>query len=418
MDYRDERGALRERVEGLEQDLADARTKLDAHAREDTVRQRAAEIGDEIAATRARLDALEAELRALSGAGGAKPKPRRRVLPIVLVTGVVVAGAACALITSRRVAGPPVSETPVEASLAERTPVNRAPAEIAPPRPVRDSIFAHRGICFVGGDGAKNLIVLARTHGGLDAFRVAAIDGKTGKVAWETRDPIDDDAGNQTLRLCPNPETVLVATRDRWVRAYDAKTGAVRWEARVGDAPRTAAFGATGCVAITLADQTIDARDLATGKPAPCQVEPPKAERSLHDDDAPEVSVTAGDETITLRQKPAGTPMLKIVGTGARAWERDLGLKALVGTSKRLRLAVVGDVALLLGEDELRAGDLSLVGVSTRDGRVLYTNHLGVTNNSWIPDYVAEDGLLYLSFGGGLRAYDPSTGAERWRAHT
>jgi outer membrane protein assembly factor BamB len=201
-------------------------------------------------------------------------------------------------------------------------------------------------------------------------------------------------------------------------RLFDAKTGAERWNTKTADAVASATLG-DRCITLALIDGATVGLDLATGKAVACSaVARPRARSSWIDErDRTEVTAKAGDETVTLRAKRPGTPMLKLAGSGSSTWERDLDQKALVGTSPGVRLLIAGDVAITLGEAPTHEGDLTLIGVSIADGRVVFANHLGVTNNSWTPDFVVEAGRVYLSFGGLIRAYDPTTGAELWRTH-
>ncbi len=129
MDYRNERDALRGRVEGLEQQLEEARR--DARARQDGQdTARLAQIRAEIAEAEALIHRIRGELSAL----GPAPRPTRGRAALLLVTlaALVVAGAGVTSLRMRRASapGPPVAfvDTPAVAvdpgaSVAARAPV-------------------------------------------------------------------------------------------------------------------------------------------------------------------------------------------------------------------------------------------------------------------------------------------------------
>src|SRR5262249_55001321 len=86
MDYRDERDALRARVESLERQLEEARR--DARAREAGDPVRVAQIQAQTAEAEALLHRIRGEILALGGASGASP--RRSSARVVLVAAALV----------------------------------------------------------------------------------------------------------------------------------------------------------------------------------------------------------------------------------------------------------------------------------------------------------------------------------------
>jgi hypothetical protein len=136
MDYRDERDALRGRVDNLEQDLSAAREAL-AHDGAD--HQRIADLERQSAEARRLLDQINRELEALRD--GQKPTPVRAPAPGrgVRVAGILVAcliAAVGVLLFVRTQQAPPVrvvSVEPVAPPPVEPPPATAAPSETAPP---------------------------------------------------------------------------------------------------------------------------------------------------------------------------------------------------------------------------------------------------------------------------------------------
>ncbi|WP_437675707.1 hypothetical protein [Sorangium sp. So ce131] len=131
MQYRDERDALRGRVEGLEEQLAAAKKELDER-RDDDRAARVEQIERQMAEARRVLDQLGRELDAVRG------RPKRSLAVPLLVAAGVLAGAAIAAMLLGRSASqatyvPPPPMAPTVAPTPSPTP--QPPPEPEPPSP-------------------------------------------------------------------------------------------------------------------------------------------------------------------------------------------------------------------------------------------------------------------------------------------
>ncbi|MRG91883.1 hypothetical protein [Polyangium spumosum] len=138
MTYRDERDALRGRIQGLEQDLDEARRSQQTAEEK---RARIAQIEGRMREAEVDLKAMRSELAALRGA----PPPRKNspVLFFVLAGGVAALGAAVSVVYLVASPPPPPARVVVEPPIAdgtiiddERAPVPPKKTE-APPAPAR-----------------------------------------------------------------------------------------------------------------------------------------------------------------------------------------------------------------------------------------------------------------------------------------
>ncbi|WP_433932187.1 hypothetical protein AB3662_46980 [Sorangium cellulosum] len=133
MRYRDERDALRGRVDSLEEQLATARKQLDDH-RDDDRAARVEQLERQMADARRVLDQLGRELDAVRG------RPRRSLFAPVLamIAGLGICGAVLGHVLLRPASEAPVDEAPqpvpVPAPLPEPTSMAPEPAP-APPAP-------------------------------------------------------------------------------------------------------------------------------------------------------------------------------------------------------------------------------------------------------------------------------------------
>jgi hypothetical protein len=127
MNYRDERDALRGRIEGLEQDLHDAKREQQDDA---TKRERIAQIEARMRDTEANLHAMRRELEALGASS--KPKNNNKT-PLFAAMGVLfLAGAGAAFFLVQSPAPPP----PPTRSIEQQPPdpaVVQAPVPATPP---------------------------------------------------------------------------------------------------------------------------------------------------------------------------------------------------------------------------------------------------------------------------------------------
>ncbi len=212
------------------------------------------------------------------------------------------------------------------------------------------------------------------------------------------------------LTCAPGVIVVHGVEKDAHVYAFDAASGDEIWTIETEDTPKEVRLG-NGCAALPLIDGTAAEVSLATGKPAPCKDAASMERRELpREGDA----VLEEGGRLTLSRKAAGTPTWHLE-SATPAWEAKLGLAAL-GTFTAFPLLAEDARAFVLGR-EPHGEQVAFVAVSRADGKVLYTAAVGKTNNSWVPFFSVKHGLVYLSLGGSLRAYDVATGKERWRAH-
>lgn len=122
MAFRDDREVLKQKARDLEQMLAEANSKLDAQASEAA---RAKQLESELAAARATLERIEAQL----------PKPAgRSKLPLLLGAGVVLAVGGAAFLVMRPTEPAPVPPPPMEVQPARpQLPLVTKPVETAAP---------------------------------------------------------------------------------------------------------------------------------------------------------------------------------------------------------------------------------------------------------------------------------------------
>ncbi|MCC6552663.1 MAG: PQQ-binding-like beta-propeller repeat protein [Polyangiaceae bacterium] len=266
------------------------------------------------------------------------------------------------------------------------------------------------GFVDAGGDDALDPVVWAAE--GVDRVRAAAIDGKTGQGLWAT--PASPGRGPL---VAADRATVLAGAEDRSVRALDARTGKVRWTASVPGAPEEIVVG-EGCVTVTTKDGGATGLRLDTGEAAPCASAPrPAPLTGAFWDRARNPQIKRdGDLEVALTAKAPGTPVLSVEARrgGAPLWRRDLLARA-PGTRPDMLLALSDGTAVIAGADVATGQEPRLIGVEIASGKVLYERPA-----SWSGSYVAaleaRGPRVYVIAGGALRAVEPATGAELWRA--
>jgi hypothetical protein len=198
MDYRDERDALRGRVENLEQELGDAKRELEAQ-RSDDKQARIAQIEKQMADARRMLDQLGRELTELRGG---PPKGQTAAPTITAGVAVLLLGAGAAgFVLMRSSAPPPPQVTPVAkavatvAPLPERTQPPQAPAP--KPAPVRRATHATwsgkitkaTGSAPPPGTACTVEATLAGANGSVDADEVVVTCG--GKALYRSTDALE-----------------------------------------------------------------------------------------------------------------------------------------------------------------------------------------------------------------------------------
>lgn len=199
MNYRDERDALRGRVEGLEQDLQDARRMQQDDA---SKRARIEQIEARMRETEENLRAMRSELVEL----GAAPKPKKNPVPLFAGMGVAsLVVAAIAMFLVRAPAPPPApvvhSPQPVAADpVPAITPLPEIPTDdplpLKPPAPARQIQAQWVGKAtriqgLAGGPGAPCIVDATLESGGKDG-RVSELSVKcSGKVVYHSVDKLE-----------------------------------------------------------------------------------------------------------------------------------------------------------------------------------------------------------------------------------
>jgi len=292
-----------------------------------------------------------------------------------------------------------------------------------PPRSARSARSAPRGVplevyrdelCFVdaNGDDIPDPVVWASE--GLDSYRAAVSDGKTGQgiwasPAWKGRWPI----------ACADRGAVIVGAGEASVRAFDARTGKERWASAVQAAPQEIRTG-QGCASVLTKGGALVGLELDTGKAAPCPSAPepdptksPRAEQIQN----PRV-VQAGEMELRLSAATGDAPKLTLESRrgGAPVWTQPLNARAYdFGSDRVLVLVVSGGTAVVVGGDVSTGTRLRFLGVEASTGKVLYERPA-----PWAGPYIAAIAApgphLVVLAGGSVRAVDPATGEELWQA--
>lgn len=197
MNYRDERDALRGRIDGLEQDLQDARR---LQQNDESKRARVEQIEARMRETEDNLRAMRAELAAL----GVGPRPKKNLAPLYIGMGaaflVATIGAFFLVGVSRTV--PVHVSHPAEPLTALPPPVPTQISEIPEERPLKPPAIARQvqaswagkatriqGIA--GGPGAPCIIDATLESEG-DKPRVAQLSVKcSNKVVYDSSDKLE-----------------------------------------------------------------------------------------------------------------------------------------------------------------------------------------------------------------------------------
>jgi hypothetical protein len=262
MDYRDERDAMRGRIENLEQDLASANQELEER-RHHQDPQRIAELEKQLADARRQLDLVGSELERVKG--GRAPKPTGVVVVAALAGVVVAMGALGFLLLRGSAAPPPVSvepPAPPEVQEAPRpTPPKAAPA--VPTRRVRaqwkGSVTRATGLALAPGTActidatlegrergvaAKDLTV---TCGGTPLYRSTdALEGMSMYSSDASEEP-GPNASTHVYALAYHDKGTRTGARSEVSLDTSAKTGAVwrdsapAWRVELAITPKSAA---------------------------------------------------------------------------------------------------------------------------------------------------------------------------------
>jgi len=197
MTYRDERDALRGRIEGLEQDLHEAKQ---AQQDEATKRARIEQIEARMRETEESLQAMRAELASM---GGPQKKPQKNMAPLFAAMGIMMLAGVVAAVFLVRVPAPPppqVDSPRVPATPAmTQAPIPEIPADdpLQPaPFPTRQAkaqwtgqVTSARGLALPAGTRCTIDATLESTG---DKQRVTDLAVKCGdKVIYNSQDKLE-----------------------------------------------------------------------------------------------------------------------------------------------------------------------------------------------------------------------------------
>lgn len=225
MDYRDERDALRGRVDNLEQQLGEAKRELDAQHGDDR-QARIARIEQQMGQAQRLLDGLGTELAALQG----KRPQRSPVLTIAVAVAMVTLGAGVAgFLMVRRAAEPPIAVRAVPPPPLELVePAAKTPPSPPTRAPQPASRRAHAawsgkvtrstGSAPPPGTACTVEATLGAAKEGVDAAELTVTCG--GKVLYRSADPLEGMSmnGSQGMERAGAEAGSLVYTL-----AYDDK---------------------------------------------------------------------------------------------------------------------------------------------------------------------------------------------------
>jgi hypothetical protein len=268
MDYRDERDAMRGRIENLEQDLASANRELEERRRQQDP-QRLAELERELAEARQKLDQVGGELERVKG----KRPPNRA--PIVIVTvaaSVMLLGVVMGVFVFVRAAPPPpppVVSQPVQTQPDPPQEAQKPAPKPAPPAPAapkrrasatwKASVTRATGLALApgaactleatleGGDHGVSAKDLTVTCGGKALYRSTdALEGMSmySSGANELAGP---SAGTYVYELAYHDKGTRTGARNEVSLDTSAKTGAVwrdsapSWRVELAITPKSAA---------------------------------------------------------------------------------------------------------------------------------------------------------------------------------
>ncbi|APR81694.1 Hypothetical protein A7982_07043 [Minicystis rosea] len=224
MDYRDEREALRGRVENLEQELGDAKRELDAQ-RNDDRKARIAQVEKQMADAQRLLQQLGQELGELKGA----PKPRSSTPVLLTITLVMIGSMVSGFLFFVRSAPPP-PRIPENVPLEPVEPVAKqaAPSKPAPPQPTASTRRVHAawtgkvtkstGSGPAPGTPCTIEATLRNPKGAVDAADLTVACG--GKMLYRSTDPLEGMSMNGSQgeeQAGTNPGTFVYSL------AYDDK---------------------------------------------------------------------------------------------------------------------------------------------------------------------------------------------------
>lgn len=246
MDYRDEREALRGRVENLEQDLHEAKRELDV-ARSDDRKGRIARVEQQAAEARRLLAQLDGELAALKGEQARRWRPVVARVAITLLVGVgVIVGVMLLVLVPRSRPSAPVL---VVAQAPEVAVVAARPSPPAPPKPSRraSASFAARVTRATGaapspGTACTVDALIEAAGGGVDVAELTVTCGD--KTLYRSTEPLEgmsmNSSGAQELAgEEPGVQVYAVAYDDKGARTGSRNEVSVDTSAGVGAVWRT-----------------------------------------------------------------------------------------------------------------------------------------------------------------------------------
>jgi outer membrane protein assembly factor BamB len=341
VDYRDERQALRERVNELERSLADATKRAD-RAEQD------------LALARVALNEREAELRRLRNGGANAPPPRSKsIAPYLVLAAVPMAIVGYLMLGTQRPSPPPPPPEPV----APATVVAAPP----PPKPTEPNIGDGPGSggvvpenerlqwgigggpsvfpAHIDDDGVEDFVGLYRVFDGGHTLYVGGFDGATLKRKWASAPLGTLSEGVTSTHAALVGSRVLVTDFRSRGHVIDISTGREVATITLTDrARRLCPIPGTGQVWVEVADDKHVAVDLAAARMTPSSAPPPTcvadfarpicgfahAPCAASTADAPGTRGiwTLGPDgaAVTVGVKTPGTPTAVAFAAGGKGW--------------------------------------------------------------------------------------------------
>lgn len=267
--------------------------------------------------------------------------------------------------------------------------------------------YSHDDFCFVDANGDEFLDPAGKTGVPVEQNYVSALDGVSGARLWSTSKAFVGPA----KMFCVDKNTILVGTPDFQIHALAARGGGLLWSARLTDKADVVTVG-DGCVSVRTGDRKATGLSLATGADQGCSApEVPRGGFFGRQIPAPKV-VRAGDLEIVLKSRREGTPVLTVQGTrggDSAVWEQQLTMKRAGDDF----FAVMHGTVFVAGAD-LVDPQLIVTGLDPATGRPLYSRKEASNWSANAGRLEAQEPHIYITWGCGLHAYDPRTGARVW----
>lgn len=258
------------------------------------------------------------------------------------------------------------------------------------------------------GDTALDLVGWAGTP--TDQRNLSIIDGLTGRRLWVRADRYESEA--QVLGI--SAKFFAVSRPNFALEIFNADRRERPVTVGLSDAIRTYARG-DGCVQLETGDEVSLGITVPAGQKTTCAaLEEPR--HIGHRPGVSEATATArlGDVTFRAATRERGTPLLAV---SAQRWTQTLWsmpLRYAAMSSRDVMLVATPAMVMTYGVQPGRADVAVLIGLDPKTGAVKYERDQGST---WSDHYVSfqyNNRFLIVTWGFGLHAYEPATGARVW----